>query len=435
MTKTADFMLHRLTEWGIHRVFGYPGDGINAMLGAFDRADGDPEFIQTRHEEMAAFMATGHAKFTGEIGCCMATSGGGAIHLLNGLYDAKLDHAPVVAIVGQQRRMSLGAAFQQEIDPNSLFKDVSSDFVQTCMVPEQARHLIDRACKVALTNRTVATIILPEDVGESEAVTSPPREHGAVFSSVGWSRPRMLPDPDELATAAQVLNEGERVAILIGQGAAEAADEVVEAAELLGAGVAKTSLGRSVLPDDLPFVTGPIGLLGSTASHAMMQNADTLFMIGTSFPYTEWLPPEGQCKGVEIDIDGRMIGVRYPMDAHLVGDAKHTLAELVPMLERKEDRSWRSTIEAEVDEWRRVEDRRVHDPAKPMNPQLVVHELSERLPEGSIVTTDAGTAATWWSRHLKLRDGMDASLAGNLATMGPGTRTRSPRSSPTRTGP
>ncbi len=291
MTKTADYMLNRLREWGIHRIFGYPGDGINALLGAFDRAAGDPEFIQTRHEEMAAFMATGHAKFTGEIGCCIATSGGGTIHLLNGLYDAKLDHQSVVAIVGQQKRMSLGAAFQQEIDPNTLYKDVSSDFVQTCMVPAQARHLIDRACKVALTNRTVATIIVPEDVAESEAVESPPREHGAVYSSVGWSQPRVLPNETELHKAADILNEGGKVAILVGQGAAKAVDEVVEVAELLGAGVAKTSLGRAVLPDDLPYVTGPIGLLGSTSSHAMMMGADTLFMIGTSLPYADWLPP------------------------------------------------------------------------------------------------------------------------------------------------
>ncbi len=348
MPKTADFILDRLRQWGIHRIFGYPGDGILSMLGALDRADGDPELIQPRHEEMAAFMATAHAKFTGEIGCCMATSGGGAIHLLNGLYDAKLDHQPVVAIVGQQKRMSLGAAFQQEIDPNTLYKDVSSDFVQTCMTPVQARQLVDRACKVALTNRTVATIILPEDVSEAEAEPSPPRMHGAVYTSVGWTKPRMIPPQSELEKAAQILNDGEKVAIVIGQGAAEAVDEVIETAELLGAGVAKTSLGRAVLPDELPYVTGPIGLLGSTASQAMMTDADTLFFIGTSFPYAEWLPKEGQCRGVEINMDGRMIGTRYPMEANLIGDSKDTLKELIPLLQRKDDRSWRSKIEKEV---------------------------------------------------------------------------------------
>ncbi len=421
MPQTADFILDRLRDWGVHRIYAYPGDGINSLLGAFNRAGGDPEFIQPRHEEMGAFMATAHAKFTGELGCCMATSGGGTIHLLNGLYDAKLDHQPVVAIIGQQKRIALGAAYQQEIDPNTLYKDVSSDFVQTCMHPAQARHLIDRACKVALANRTVATVIVPEDVAMEEAVPSPPREHGAVYTSVGWTKPRVIPPETELRKAAEVLNQGEKVAMLVGQGADGAADEVMQVADLLGAGVAKSSLGRAVLPDDLPYVTGPIGLLGSTASDSMMKGADTLLMVGTSFPYTEWLPEEGQCKGVEIDIDGRMIGVRYPMDAHLVGDSKDTLTELIPLLARKTDRSWREHIESEVSEWWQVLDDRAHDAADPLNPELVAHELSKRLPDQALLTTDAGSVANWWARHLKMRKGMMASLAGNLATMGPGT--------------
>ncbi|PVZ06870.1 thiamine pyrophosphate-requiring protein [Actinomycetospora cinnamomea] len=419
--QVADYILARLRDWGIHRIYGYPGDGINAFLGALDRADGDPELIQPRHEEMGAFMATAHAKFTGEIGCCMATSGGGTVHLLNGLYDAKLDHQPVVAIVGQQKRISLGSAYQQEIDPNTLYKDVSSDFLQTCMHPAQARHLVDRACKVALSNRTVATIIVPDDVGEEDAVPSPPREHGAVYSSIGWTRSRVLPDEAELRKAADVLNAGQKVAMVVGQGAQTAADEVMEVADLLGAGVAKTSLGRVEPSDDLPYVTGPIGLLGSTATEDMISNCDTLFFVGTSFPYAEWLPQEGQARGVEIDIDGRYIGIRYPMEAHLVGDAGDTLRELRPLLERKTDRSWRERIESRVDEWHRVLDDRAHDAADPLNPELVVHELSQRLPAGAIVTTDAGSVANWWARHLVLRRGMKASLAGNLATMGPGT--------------
>ncbi|MGV0625430.1 thiamine pyrophosphate-requiring protein [Mycolicibacter minnesotensis] len=421
MSKTADFIVDRLRQWGVHRVFGYPGDGVLSMVGALDRAAGDPEFIQPRHEEMAAFMATGHAKFTGELGCCLATSGAGAIHLLNGLYDAKLDHQPVVAIIGQQKRMSLGAAFQQEIDPNSLYKDVSSDFVQACMAPVQARHLVDRACKVALTNSTVATIILPEDVAEEDAVVSPPRQHGAVFSGVGWTKPRMIPPRSELRKAAEILNEGHRVAMLVGAGAADAAAEVVEAAELLGAGVAKAALGRATLPDELPYVTGPIGLLGSTASAAMMAGADTLFMIGTSFPYAEWLPEEGKCRGVEINHDGRMIGLRYPVEANLVGDSKDTLAELLPLLRRKKERTWRREIESDVQTWWRTLDGRVHEKASPLHPELVVHELSKRLPDNAVVTTDAGSVTNWWARHLRLRRGMAASLAGNLATMGPGT--------------
>jgi pyruvate dehydrogenase (quinone) len=420
MPKVADYVLNRLSEWGIHRIYGYPGDGINGFLGALDRADGDPEIIQPRHEEMGAFMATAHAKFTGGVGCCMATSGGGAIHLLNGLYDAKLDHQPVLAIVGQQKRFSLGAGYQQEIKPELLFSDVS-EYVETVMHPAQARMVIDRALKVATSQRTVATIIVPVDVQEEEAEPSPPRTHGAVYTSIGYAKPRVIPPETELRKAADILNAGQKVAMLVGQGAVEAGDEVVQAAELLGAGVAKALLGRETLPDDLPWVTGPIGLLGSTASYELMTGCDTLFMVGTSFPYSEWLPEEGQARGVEIDIDPRFIGVRYPMEANLVGDAKETLRALIPFLRRKTDRSWQEKIEHEVREWWRVLDDRAHDPADPVNPQLVAHELSPRLPDDVILTADSGSGTNWWARHLKLRRGMRASLSGTLATMGPGT--------------
>lgn len=416
----ADFILRRLREWGVHRIYGYPGDGINGFLGALDRADGDPEFIQARHEEMAAFMACGHAKFTDEVGVCIATSGPGAIHLLNGLYDAKLDHAPVVAIVGQQKRMSLGAEYQQEVDLQVLFTDVS-EFVQVCMEPAQARHLVDRAVRIALDRRGVTTLIVPNDVQEEKAVESPPREHGAVYSSVGYARPRIVPHEPELERAAAILNEGSRVAMLVGQGAKDAADEVVETAELLGAGVAKALLGRAVLPDDLPFVTGPIGLLGSTASYEMMKGCDTLLMVGTSFPYAEFLPKEGQARGVEIDIDASRVGIRYPVEAPLVGDAKETLRALIPKLERKQDRAWREEIEGQVAEWWRVVEDRAHMDADPMNPQRVVHELSERLPADAILCADSGSSTNWWARQLRLKKGNLASLSGTLATMGPGT--------------
>ncbi|MGP3985926.1 thiamine pyrophosphate-requiring protein [Streptomyces sp. 3N207] len=418
--QVADYVLQRLREWGVHRVFGYPGDGINGMLGAFDRAKGDPEFIQTRHEEMAAFMACGHAKFTGEVGVCAATSGPGAIHLLNGLYDAKLDHQPVVAIVGQQKRLAQGTHYQQEVGLEQLFSDVS-EYCQIVMHPGQMRHVLDGAFKTALTTRGVATVIVPEDIQESEAQPSPPKTHGSVYSSVGWSRPRVLPNKDELRKAADILNEGKKVAILIGQGAADAEAEVVEVAELLGAGVAKALLGREVVPDDLPFVTGPIGLLGSKASDDMIMNCDTLFMIGSSFPYAEWLPDEGQCKGVEIDIDGRMIGIRYPMDAHLVGDSQETLRELIPLLQRKEDRSWRKQIEENIRAWNAVLEKRAAQTFDgKVNPQAVAHEVSSLLPDGAILTADSGSATNWWARHIKLRKGMQASLSGTLATMGPG---------------
>jgi pyruvate dehydrogenase (quinone) len=417
--RVADFVLERLRSWGVHRIYGYPGDGINGFLGALERAKGDPEIIQVRHEEMSAFMACAHAKFTGEIGVCLATSGPGAIHLLNGLYDAKLDHQPVLALVGQQSRLSLGVDYQQEVDLKSLFQDVSA-FIGECDHPAQARQLIDRGIRTALAERGVATIVFPRDVQEEKAQPSPPRVHGSVYTSIGYSPPRVLPQPDELRRAAEILNRGKKVAILIGQGAAGAADAVVETAELLGAGVAKALLGKAVLPDDLPFVTGPIGLLGSKPSFEMMESCDTLLMIGTSFPYAEWLPKEGQARCVEIDIDARMIGIRYPADVHLVGDAKDTLTELIPLLERKEDRSWRQTLEREIEEWWRVLERWALMEGDPMNPQRVVHELSKRLPEDAIVAADSGSSTHWYARHLKLKRGTMASLSGTLATVGSG---------------
>jgi pyruvate dehydrogenase (quinone) len=414
----ADYVLARLREWDIHRIYGYPGDGINGFLGALDRAGGDPEFIQVRHEEAAAFMACGHAKFTGEIGVCLATSGPGAIHLLNGLYDAKLDHAPVLAIVGQQRRTSLGSAYQQEVDLQTLFTDVS-EFVQVCMEPAQARHLIDRAIRIALAERTVCTVVFPNDIQEEKAVPSPPRRHGSVYSGVGYARPRIVPREAELDRAAEVLNAGEKVAMLVGQGALSAADEVVEAAELLGAGVAKALLGRAVLPDDLPFVTGPIGLLGSRPSYELMMGCDTLLMVGSSFPYAEWLPEEGDARGVQIDIDPRFIDLRYPMEVSLLGDARETLRELLPRLQRKEDRAWREQIEENVAEWWRLQEDWAQQDGDPINPQRVVWELSSQLPDGCIITADSGSSTTWFARQLRLRKGMDASLSGTLATMGP----------------
>lgn len=417
MPLVAEYMLQRLAEWGIHRVYGYPGDGINGFLGAFEDVK-EPIFTQTRHEEMAAFMACAHAKFAGEIGACIATSGPGAIHLINGLYDAKLDHQPVIAIVGQQKRMSVGAHFQQEIDLQSLFKDVGG-FVSTVMDEHSARHVLDRAIKSALTERRPAIVIVPEDVQES-AYSNPPRTHGAVFTSVGWNRPHMVPDEPLLRHAAEILNEGRNVAILIGQGAKKAAKEVVEVAELLGAGVAKALLGKDVLPDTLAFVTGPLGLLGTEPSNKMMANCDTLFLIGTSFPYAEWLPPPGQARCVEIDIDGSLIGVRYPNDVSLVGDAKDTLQALIPLLQRKQDRSFRERIENEVRVWRRVLDDRAHQKGDPLNPQYAFFELNKRLPDRCIMTSDSGSATNWFARYLDIREGMSSSLSGTLATMVPG---------------
>ena len=421
MATVGDFLLERLHQWGVRRIFGYPGDGINGIMAALQRRegrDGALEFIQTRHEEMAAFMACAHAKFTGEVGVCLATSGPGAVHLLNGLYDAKLDHQPVVAIVGQQQRSALGASYQQEIDLMALFKDVAGEYVQMAATSEQLRHLVDRAVRIAQSERCVTCIIVPNDLQEEEAVPTPPREHGSTFSGVGAARRAQVPPEDALVEAAAILNAGRKVAILAGAGAHGAQDELIEVAELLGAGVAKALLGKAVLPDDLPFVTGSIGIIGTRASNEMMLECDTLLMVGSSFPYAEFLPPEGQARGVQIDIDGRMLSLRYPMQANLVGDARATLRALIPHLERKEDRGWRETIEGKVDRsWRELQQKAM-EPAKPVNPQRVFTELSPRLPDKVILAADSGSAAAWYALDLRIRRGMLASLSGGLATMG-----------------
>jgi pyruvate dehydrogenase (quinone) len=414
----GQFILERLADWGVKRIYGYPGDGINGILGGFHQVGDRIEFTQVRHEELASFAACAHAKFTGEVGVCLATSGPGAIHLLNGLYDAKLDHQPVVAIVGQQARTSLGADYQQEVDLPSLYKDVAGQFVQTLMVPSQAAHLVDRAVRVALASRTVTAIIVPNDV-QTEPYEEPPREHGSTFSAPGFVAPRVVPPAAELRRAAELLNAGGKVAMLIGQGALGAEEEVVATAEALGAGVAKALNGRAALSDELPFVTGSIGLLGTRPSYEMMSGCDTLLLVGTNFPYSEWLPEPGQARAVQIDIDGRLIGMRYPTEVPLVGDARETLRALLPLLEPKADRGWREEIEAGVARWWQVLDDRAHQPADPVNPQLVFHELSSRLPDGVILTADSGSATNWWARHLRIRPGMKAALSGTLATMCP----------------
>ena len=415
---TAHFILERLASWGVRRIYGYPGDGINGLLGAFHDVGDHVEFVQLRHEEIAAFAATAHAKFTGEAGVCMATSGPGAVHLLNGLYDAKLDKQPVVAIVGQQPRSALGAEYQQEIDLVTLFKDVAHEFVEVCSTPEQARHLVDRAVRVALATRSPTCLIVPADVQELP-YSDPPRAHGSVFSGIGYEAPATVPGEQQIRDAAEVLNAGERVAMLIGQGALGAGREVMETAELLGAGVAKALNGRAALPDTLPYVTGSIGLLGTKPSAEMMQDCDTLLVVGSSFPYSEWLPEEGRARGVQIDIDGRLIGLRYPMEVNLVGDAALTLRELIPHLRRKEDRSWRERLEGEIESWWDVLEARAMQDADPVNPQRVFHELSGRLPDRCILTADSGSATNWWARQLRMREDMMAALSGTLATMCP----------------
>lgn len=418
----SDFVWRRLADWGVERVYGYPGDGINGMLGALNRIANDGnfiQFVQTRHEEMAAFMACGHAKFTGKLGVCIATSGPGAVHLLNGLYDAKMDHAPVLAIVGQAARTAIGGDYQQEIDLQNLFKDVAHEYVHTAMSPEQVRHLIDRAARIALSERTVTCVILPKDLQEV-AYEAPSHTHNVLLSGVGYSAPKIIPAEGDLERAAKVIDAGERVAILAGAGAAAASAEVIELAQATGGGIAKALLGLHVVPDDLPFVTGPIGLLGTKPSWDMMMDCDTLVVVGSNFPYSEFLPKEGQARGVQIDIDPRLVGMRYPMEVNLIGDAATALRALLPRIHRKRHGAWRAKIEAGMRDWDQLMKERAHIPAKPINPQLLFWELSPRLPDRAIVSSDSGSSANWFARDLKLRAGMKSTISGGLATMGCG---------------
>jgi pyruvate dehydrogenase (quinone) len=421
MSQTVgDYVLQRLREWDVEQVFAYPGDGINGIVAAFGKADDQPRFVQARHEEMAAFAAVGYAKFSGRVGVCLATSGPGAIHLLNGLYDAKLDHVPVVAIVGQTARSAMGGSYQQEVDLQSLFKDVASEYLVEVNVAEQLPNALDRAIRIAQASKAPTAVIIPADLQE-EDYTPPQHAFKQVPSSppsTTWST--AVPPRDQLARAADVLNSGEKVAVLVGQGARGAATEVRELAELTGAGVAKALLGKDVLPDDLSYVTGSIGLLGTRPSYEMMRDCDTLLIVGSNFPYSQFLPEFGQARAIQIDIDGRLVGMRYPTEVNLVGDAAATLRALLPSVERKPDRSWRETIEKNVTGWWETMDRQALVEADPINPMRIVSELSERIPDNAIVTADSGSAANWYARNLRMRGNMRGSLSGTLATMGPG---------------
>jgi pyruvate dehydrogenase (quinone) len=415
----ADFLLERLRAWDIEHVFGYPGDGINGLLAAWGRAGNHPQFIQARHEEMAAFEAVGYAKFSGRPAVCVATSGPGAIHLLNGLYDAKLDHVPVIAIVGQTSRSAMGGSYQQEVDLLSLFKDVASDYVQMVTVPEQLPGVLDRAIRVALAERAPTAIIIPSDV-QDLAYSAPTHAFKMVPSSLGIDWPTAVPGDAALQRAADLLNEGSKVAILAGSGARGARGELIQVAGLLGAGVAKPLLGKDVLSDELPYVTGSIGLLGTRPSYELMKNCDTLLTIGSSFPYTQFLPEFDQARAVQIDIDGKQIGMRYPYEVNLVGDAAATLRALIPLLRPKEDQSWREGVEANVARWWEAMESEAMVEADPVNPMRLFHELSARLPDDAIVTADSGSSANWYARQLKFRGDIRGSLSGTLATMGPG---------------
>jgi pyruvate dehydrogenase (quinone) len=445
----ADAIVGRLREWGIHRMFGYAGDGIDPLLAALGRAGGDPEYVGARHEEGAALMATGHAKFTGGVGCCIATHGPGAIHLLNGLYDAKLDGKPVVALVGQQHRSALGSTYQQEIDTSTLFRDVCGAYLATVSVAEQVPLVIDRAVRTALAQRAPTAVILPHDVQRLEMPETPPHGHGMVTSSIGLTPGVIGADRNALADAASLLAAGKRVAILVGQGGAGAAEEVMAVAERLGAGVATSLLGKPVVDDTSPIVCGCIGHLGTDAAQRLMGECDTLLMVGTNDPWTEYLPIPGQARAVQIDIDGRHLGMRYPTEINLVADAATALRALLPLLPERpgdedgdvstssavstsgaasttsgaqggDDGSWQSQVEGWVADWNAVLEQRALDPADPLNPQLVFHELAPRLTDDALLAVDVGSVTYWYSRHLRLRGRIPAHLSSTLASMGSG---------------
>lgn len=418
----SEFLWKRLQEWGLKRAYGYPGDGAGGIDVALQKEvdAANIEYVQVRHEEMAAFMATAHAKFTGQVGLCFATSGPGAIHLLNGLYDAKLDHVGVVAIMGQQARTSIGSNYQQEVDLQSLCKDVASEYIVTVTEPSQMRHAVDRAVRIARDKRSPTVVIVPNDLQELP-YSEPPMAHGSTHTGIGTTIGSKVPEQAGLHAAAEILNAGKKVAILAGAGALEATDELLEVADILGAGIAKALLGKAAVPDELPFVTGSIGLLGTKPSWDLMKECDTFLMVGSSFPYSEFLPKPGHARGVQIDINGANLSLRYPMDVNLQGDSAATLRALTPLLQRNNDRSWRTRIEKEVADWWKVLEARAMNSAQPLNPQRVFWELSPRLPENAIVTADSGSVANWYARDLKMRRGMKASLSGGLASLGAGT--------------
>ena len=441
----ADVMVERLTAWGVNRVFGYSGDGINGFMGALrrstqgggtgsgGRADGanastGVEFVQARHEETAAFMAVGHAKYTGQVGVVTSTQGPGAVHLLNGLYDAKLDGVPVVAIIGQQSRSVLGSAYMQEIDLLTLFKDVAAQFAQMVSTPEQLPMVLDRAFRTALETRTPCVVIVPHDIQKAPAPELD-QEHGIIVTAPEWRPARVLPHDDDLARAAEVLGAGSKVAFLVGQGAKNAQAEVVALAQQLDAGITTSLLGKPYMDETLPFAAGTMGHLGSTASAHLMGNCDTLLIIGSNDPWTEFYPKPGAARAVQVDIDGRKVGNRYPVEVGLVGDAAETLARLAELLngaggkldgnpQAEARKQWRAEVEEQVRSWRDLAEERSRVPASPVNPELVVRELSGRLPHNAQVSVDVGSCVYWYARQLTLPAGVPAHLSGTLASMG-----------------
>lgn len=417
---TSDVLIDRLIDWGVSVIFGLPGDGINGIMEALRARQDKVRFVQVRHEEAAAFMACGYAKFTGQLGVCLATSGPGAIHLLNGLYDAKLDGAPVLAITGQTYHDLLGTRYQQEVDLLSLFKDVAV-YNQQVMSAGQVQALVDAACRSAMAERGVSHITCPVDLQEQELSDDEPSSKKVEgHTSSVWMPPIVIPREEDLSLAASLLNEGKRTVILAGQGALGATDELEQLAELMAAPIVKPLLGKAVVADDSPYTTGGIGLLGTLPSELAMEECDTLLMVGTSFPYLEYYPKHDQAKAVQIDRDPKRIGLRFPVDIGLAGDAKATLQVLIPMVHRREDRSFLEESQSRMKDWRELMNTRATVEEMPLKPQVVARHLNDLLTDDAIITTDSGTITTWVARHINIKRGQQFSCSGNLATMAPG---------------
>jgi pyruvate dehydrogenase (quinone) len=416
----SDHIVARLRAWGVHRVYGYPGDGIGGVLVAVSERD-DMQFVQVRHEETAGFAATADVKFGGSpIGCCVVTGGPGALHVLNGLYDAKLDGVPVVAVLGQTALTALGGNYYQEVDLHAVFKDVASAYLQTITDAAQVEHMVDRACRTALANRAPTVLIVPSDVQERPALVAAPDAHAYFHTSAVPSTTPAAPALADLRRAAEVLNAGRRVALLVGAGALGASDLVQQVADRLHAGVAKALLGKTVLDDRLSWVTGSIGLLGTTASWELMRHCDTVLIVGSNMPYGEYYPAPGQARGVQIDRDGARCGLRYPTEVNLVGDTAATLAALLPLLEERPDDGWRDRIATWKRHWEDYSTARAEAKAHPVNPEAVVRGISDRLADDALVAVDCGTATSWYARDLSMRPSQTGSLAGLLLSMGGG---------------
>jgi pyruvate dehydrogenase (quinone) len=418
-TTAADILIDTIFDWGVEVVFGLPGDGINGIMEALRKRADRIRFIQVRHEEAAAFMACAYAKYTGKLGVCLATSGPGGIHLLNGLYDAKLDGQPVLAITGLQYHDLVHTYSQQDIELDKLFMDVAT-YNTRIMGPNHVENVADLACRTALAYRCVSHVTMPVDMQEFEIDRRRSPRNVPHHTSDVFARGGLAPPDTEVLRAAEVLNAGKRVAILAGRGALGAGDLLEEVAEIVGAPIIKALLGRAAVPDDSPYTTGTIGLLGTKPSQEALEDCDTLLMVGTSFPYIEFLPKPGQARAVQVEIDPMRLGLRYPVEVGLVADSARALRALIPHLQRNKKRRFLEGAQKGMDDWRKLMDESSSRMDKPMKPQVVASELGRQLSDTAIVSADSGTVATWWARHIPVKRGQMHSLSGNLASMANG---------------